>query len=671
MKKIMIILLTLSVFSAYAVEDLRINGEKKIIWTDRSQPVFLTCRVASPDETIRVNVWEDADWNGRPNAGESLARSWTIRADMGPMDDGHVFPGNLHAGTVRAAKTNKSEDDKYYDVLMPFYPIDSPSQGYGSFSVEVRGPVGPGAPADNVQVIYSPPNPRIWGNAVDTLNDEPVAGVSVSATTTDSQTGNKVYFGSVTDSNGNFGFDGPPGDYKLTFYPFINSQVQQLTDYPITVPTSGTWNQQVNLKANPYFVQGKAHFPLGDSMEMTGFYRGTEQVNARSTCTFRLDGSYSLGLPAPGKWDISIGSSYFFPQSGVPKMSYFSIDINEDNNPLQLDIQALLNNSGAMGSIDVEFDGKAPAEDFIKFNINGMIDIHISGMDNETHQPVEFNGGNDTVEPLHGVFRKGLPKPAKTASSPWLDGNSYRIRVRAGDLKISAHPPFGFVAVENQSFTTVEGEIAEAPTLIWKFTSENVLTIEGVVRYPDGSPVEGAVVAARTLSYYSDRSRDRFATTDTEGKYKIPYLRKFQDFGESSLPSHTYHVGVYVPGGYTADSHQVLGQTSGVYTVNFDMTLPASVSENPHFPTEYALENNYPNPFNPQTTIPYSVADVGRVSLRIFDIQGRQIAILAEGKHLPGRYKATWDASGYPSGIYFIRMMAPGYQSTRKCTLLK
>ncbi|MBC8214818.1 MAG: T9SS type A sorting domain-containing protein [Candidatus Marinimicrobia bacterium] len=88
----------------------------------------------------------------------------------------------------------------------------------------------------------------------------------------------------------------------------------------------------------------------------------------------------------------------------------------------------------------------------------------------------------------------------------------------------------------------------------------------------------------------------------------------------------------------------------------------------------YQLLNAYPNPFNPKTVIGYSVPMVetnGRVSLQMFDINGRLIETLLNGIKEAGYHEVTWNASNYPSGIYFVKLQSENFTQTQKLLLLK
>jgi hypothetical protein len=88
-------------------------------------------------------------------------------------------------------------------------------------------------------------------------------------------------------------------------------------------------------------------------------------------------------------------------------------------------------------------------------------------------------------------------------------------------------------------------------------------------------------------------------------------------------------------------------------------------------PGEFKLRQNYPNPFNPVSTISFDVPRLSFVSLRIYDILGREVATLVNEMREGGRYIVRWDASGQPSGVYFCRLNAGTFTETRKLLLVR
>ena len=106
-----------------------------------------------------------------------------------------------------------------------------------------------------------------------------------------------------------------------------------------------------------------------------------------------------------------------------------------------------------------------------------------------------------------------------------------------------------------------------------------------------------------------------------------------------------------------------MGAFESQYTVGID---PLSI-----FPSTFSLNPAYPNPFNPSTTISYSVETNGRLSLQIYDIAGRLVETLVNGITEPGIYTVKWDASGYSSGVYFVQLQTKIFVKTQKLILLK
>ncbi|MBN8707386.1 MAG: VCBS repeat-containing protein, partial [Bacteroidetes bacterium] len=91
----------------------------------------------------------------------------------------------------------------------------------------------------------------------------------------------------------------------------------------------------------------------------------------------------------------------------------------------------------------------------------------------------------------------------------------------------------------------------------------------------------------------------------------------------------------------------------------------------PQLPTVFAMEQNYPNPFNPVTNIPISIPVAGQVSMKVFDILGREVATLLNEKREAGFYTVQFDGAKLSSGVYFVRLESAGKAAIKKLTLLK
>ena len=115
----------------------------------------------------------------------------------------------------------------------------------------------------------------------------------------------------------------------------------------------------------------------------------------------------------------------------------------------------------------------------------------------------------------------------------------------------------------------------------------------------------------------------------------------------------------------------------------FILDQSTDVDDDQILPEEYTLYQNYPNPFNPSTVIKYGIpiegksekAKVKSVTLKIFDLLGREVAILVNENQKPGTYKITWNPTAdglmLTSGIYFYELTAGTYRITKKMILLR
>lgn len=123
-----------------------------------------------------------------------------------------------------------------------------------------------------------------------------------------------------------------------------------------------------------------------------------------------------------------------------------------------------------------------------------------------------------------------------------------------------------------------------------------------------------------------------------------------------------------------ADTNQPATGTIGIsnasWTVPPGVTPVAELPDGP-LPARIHLEQNYPNPFNPSTTIRFSVAENSFVSLKVYDMLGREVAVLAAGRFAPGRHAVEWDGTGHPSGIYVYRLRSVGFSEARRFVLAR
>jgi hypothetical protein len=111
----------------------------------------------------------------------------------------------------------------------------------------------------------------------------------------------------------------------------------------------------------------------------------------------------------------------------------------------------------------------------------------------------------------------------------------------------------------------------------------------------------------------------------------------------------------------TSIDNTICSKSSQLQPKNIDTGLP----------TNFSLSQNYPNPFNPTTIISYSIPKSAVVTLKVYDVLGKEIAILINGNQNVGTYNVSFDASHFSSGVYFYQLMSGNYTSIKKMIILK
>jgi predicted GH43/DUF377 family glycosyl hydrolase len=165
-----------------------------------------------------------------------------------------------------------------------------------------------------------------------------------------------------------------------------------------------------------------------------------------------------------------------------------------------------------------------------------------------------------------------------------------------------------------------------------------------------------------------------YATSRSAGIY---YATSNDGVNWTKYPSNPVFYDPAGTGGYTAvvfdgtKFHLWYNGASGIMYANSMLQTAVAGEESKQLPNELVLYDNYPNPFNPSTTIRYSLAQAGHVSLKIFNLAGQEIATLVDGKQNAGEHHVQWQAAGVPSGVYFYQLRAGEKVETRKMILAR
>ena len=116
------------------------------------------------------------------------------------------------------------------------------------------------------------------------------------------------------------------------------------------------------------------------------------------------------------------------------------------------------------------------------------------------------------------------------------------------------------------------------------------------------------------------------------------------------------------------DDLSIIDVSDDVFTIDIISGIE-STEEN--IPSEFNLSQNYPNPFNPVTSIKYEVPEASLVSIKVYDLIGREVAVLVNETKQPGIYQVNFDSGNFASGVYFYKMIAGDFSSVKKMNFLK
>jgi PKD repeat protein len=113
------------------------------------------------------------------------------------------------------------------------------------------------------------------------------------------------------------------------------------------------------------------------------------------------------------------------------------------------------------------------------------------------------------------------------------------------------------------------------------------------------------------------------------------------------------------------------GSDTIIRTKYVHATAMIGIGNNETTVNDYKLEQNFPNPFNPTTNIKYSIAKSGFVTLKVYDVMGREVAALVNARMNAGNYETVFDGSKLTSGVYFYKLVSDGFTETKRMLMIK
>ena len=472
---------------------------------------------------------------------------------------------------------------------------------------------------------------RVTGTVTDGL-----AGIENVRITSDART--PVY----TDASGDYELWLPDGTHELRYkkYPYVDQ-------FRTIEASGGAVTQDVQLE------EGQPA-----AVEITAVYGGEQKsvpvrfIEIPLDLQTSTDGAVTADIHA-GTFDIAYGDLPW-------RSDTLTITVDPGTQELQLDLarspRALPTGPDQFGHFIYDnYDADTVAYDWIEINPNagGLPGELLALGDNSTvirNLPFAFRFYGQDYTTIT-ISSNGFIALGSTSSTIW---HSYFIP--------STQAPNGFFAPFFDDWEPVSGG---GDVFFYSEAGVPYVIVEwyDVFQYFGSGP-------ARFQAILYDPAE--FSGYNGEGAAKYQYHTLDGIFeGAVGVENQTGTDGVQYRWQFQYDAHAAPLESGIALMVIADSTLDVAPETPTALPERFALYPNYPNPFNPRTTLAYELPKSSHISLRVFDLLGREVALLKNGFVEAGTHRVTFDGSRFASGIYFARLEAGEFSQTRKLALLK
>ena len=518
------------------------------------------------------------------------------------------------------------------------------------------------APSEKVEITVSSTiagteSATISGKVTDEITGSGLEGVYVTLFSTTTLIGKTV----TTDANGDYSAALLPGDYIAYFkapqdyFPEYYDDAARVTD--------------------------ATFLSVGENETLTGIDAALKPIS--SLKFYHVSGKVTdaEGNPVLASVNLIIMSKYNFPirqrHARTDENGNYSIKVREGvevivfARPLHSDLYGeFYNNANSMATAErIKINGDVN-------NIDFVLDVKPQGTANVAGKVTNSNG--EVVQGMVMAINLTTPRMNRGGKlrSFTNDNGEYNFEgLSAGDYIFFVIPDAGYLPTfyKADGTTTLKWREADVVTLedgadltninfnleaVPEEAANAYAEIRGQVLDENGAPVVDAYVYV----YNSNKEVVSYSFTDNNGQYNV-----------SGITPGVYSVGVNEYGLEEGESDNVVAGTEQPGTADFTLANSEDVTgvETNSVPQTFSLDQNYPKPFNPATTISFSIAEKGKVQLKVYDLIGQEIKTLVNGELNAGVYKLTFDASNLPSGIYIYEIRTNKFLESRKMMLLK
>lgn len=447
----------------------------------------------------------------------------------------------------------------------------------------------------------------------------------------------------------------------------------------------------------------KKGFTVSDISDNTAIQGVTGGTNAGSTSNFYTYNS-SGAFASPTNVSTAFGDGYgfitYFYNNATAGSTVFPITLDVSGTEPSSDVDVTLNTSTQVNSSYFTMVGNPFASNLNTNSITvtgGTIQANIQFWNNVAGAyAIQDRTGPFVVAPWSGFWVESsdaatsikIPTSGKTTSAA---GTSYFAKEVAGslsDLKFELKSSYNIDAA-------IQVQFREQANLGWdlwdasKFTSlneeyallgfqatarRNLKAVESlpndlseVVELPMEVLLSGATqevnLSWNSLANFPESWTFTLIDSETKSSINLREVQTYSFVAQGSVAKATTQASKSPLASATGSSRLTLVINPG--------TATTAIEAGNSVPTQTSLAQNFPNPFNPSTTISFGLPTQSQVRLSVFDMLGREVSVLVNGVKAAGNYELSFDASRLSSGMYIYRLEANGSVLTKKMTLIK
>lgn len=411
------------------------------------------------------------------------------------------------------------------------------------------------------------------------------------------------------------------------------------------------WVARYNGTADSGDYRPKIALDNQGNIYISGFSRGAGGISEYATIKYNSSGIQQWVSRCPGN-----GGDNPAPQIDVDLNSNVYITGSSSVNGTGSDFATVKYNSTGVQQWLSRYNGFGTGRDIatsLKVDFQG--NVYVTGLSNDSMSVEDYltikynpNGVQQWVTRYNGT---GNGRDLAWALAIDLQGNTYVTGFSTGTGN-----NYDFATVKyNPSGVQQWAGRYDGPANGFDYGRDIAVDVQGNVYITGDSPGNGTGRDFATIKYNSSGIQQWAIRYNSPG---------FYDDNPKDL-SIDANNNVYVCG-----SQNISGFSYGGSTIKYSQPIGIQTTST-EIPNKFSLSQNYPNPFNPVTNITFDLPKESFVKLKIYDALGKEISILANQDLKAGSYKIDWDASNYPSGVYFYKLEAGSFVESKKMILIK